>query len=119
MKKTMVIGASENPERYSYKAILMLKEYGHEVVALSKKPGKVDGIVFITDLLPVDNLDTVSLYLSPKNQTEYFDYILQQSPRRVIFNPGTENPTFAQLLHNNQIQVIDACTLVLLKTGQY
>jgi len=119
MKKTLVIGASENPERYSYKAIMMLKEYGHEVVALSKKPGKVDGIIFITDLAPIDNLDTVTLYLSPNNQTEYFDYILQLSPQRVIFNPGTENGIFAQLLHNNHILPVEACTLVMLRTGQY
>jgi uncharacterized protein len=119
MKKTLVIGASENPERYSYKAIMMLKKYGHEVVALSKKAGSIEGLRFIIQTEPIENIDTVSLYVGPKNQPEYFNYILQLSPKRVIFNPGTENSTFAQLLLENNIQALEACTLVLLSTGQY
>jgi uncharacterized protein len=119
MKKTLVIGASENPERYSYKAIQMLKEYGHEVVALSKKAGKIDETLFLTTKDEIPSIDTVSLYVGPKNQSEYYDYVIKLAPNRVIFNPGTENPEFEQMLHENNISPIEACTLVMLRTGQY
>jgi hypothetical protein len=119
MKKTLVIGASENPERYSFKAINALVQHGHEVVALGLRPGNVAGIQFETEKKPFGNIDTVTLYVGPKNQPEYYDYIIALKPRRVIFNPGTENPEFVEKLEAAGIYPEIACTLVLLATGQF
>ena len=117
--KTVVIGASNNPERYSYKAIKMLLYHGHEVVAVSNKKAEVLGLpIFNTDKIQ-DTVDTVSLYVGPANQKYYEQYILDTMPRRVIFNPGTENPEMEELLTKNGIEVEEACTLVLLSTGQF
>ncbi len=119
MKKTLVIGASENPERYSFKAINALVQHGHEVVALGLRPGNVAGISFETDKTPFENIDTVTLYVGPNNQPEYYDFIISLKPRRVIFNPGTENPQFIAKLEAAGIYPEIACTLVLLATGQF
>ena len=118
-KTTLVIGASENPERYSFKAVSLLQNYNVPVYALGNKEGKIGNVEIDTDKLPYRNIDTVSLYLSPKNQEEYKSYIISLQPKRVIFNPGTENPEFYQLLALNDIQAEVACTLVLLATNQY
>ena len=119
MKKTLVIGASLNPERYSFKAINALAQHGYEVVALGLRPGKVAGISFETEKQHFENVDTVTLYVGPKNQPEYYDYIISLKPRRVIFNPGTENPQFIEKLEAAGIYPEIACTLVLLATGQF
>jgi hypothetical protein len=119
MKKTLVIGASENPERYSFKAINALVQHGHEVVALGLRPGNVAGIPFETEKKPFDGIDTVTLYVGPQNQPDYYQYILSLKPQRVIFNPGTENPEFIGKLEAAGIYPEIACTLVLLRTGQY
>lgn len=119
MKKTLVIGASENPERYSYKAINALVKHGHEVVALGLRPGNVAGIEFETEKKPFDGIDTVTLYVGPKNQPEYYDFIIGLKPRRVIFNPGTENQELIEKLKATGISPEIACTLVLLGTGQF
>jgi uncharacterized protein len=118
-KHTLVIGASTNPERYSYKAINMLTEYGHEVSALSKKPGTVANVEFITEMNAIEGIDTITLYVGPKNQAEYYEYILSLSPKRVIFNPGTENDELIDLLEKNNIEAEIACTLVMLRSGQF
>lgn len=118
-KKTLIIGASENPERYAFKAIQKLRSNNHPVVAISKKAGKVADVEFDTDLTPYKDIDTVSLYIGPKHQPEYYDYIIQLSPNRVVFNPGTENEEFFQKLHDAGITYEAACTLVLLSTGVY
>ncbi|WP_177766164.1 CoA-binding protein [Flavobacterium sp. I3-2] len=118
-KKTLVIGASENVQRYSNMAIRKLKQFEHEVKAFGLRKGEVDGVVIDTDLLSYENIDMVTLYLSPKNQEAYYDYILGLKPKRVIFNPGTENPEFYETLKNNGIDFEEACTLVLLNTKQY
>ena len=115
----MVLGASANPERYSYLAISRLKNAGEEVVAIGNKPGEVSGVSIYTSPLKIEGLDTVTLYLSPVNQIGYYEYIIALKPKRVIFNPGTENPEFAKLLKQNGIDAEIACTLVLLSTGQY
>ena len=117
--KTLVIGASTNPERYSFKAINSLLNHKHSVVAIGQKLGEVFGVKIQTKQIPLKNIDTVTLYVNPKNQRDYYNYILQLQPERVIFNPGTENPEFYQLLKSNNIQVEVACTLVLLATNQY
>lgn len=118
-KITLVIGASENPERYSYKAIKMLRSHGHSVVAVAPRKGKVADIDFNLEI-PADlHPDTVTLYINPTIQKEYYDRILALKPRRVIFNPGTENGEFETLVRKNGIEPVEACTLVLLSTNQF
>lgn len=119
MKKTLVLGASTNPERYSFKAITMLREFEHPVEAIGLKKGEVAGVSFETELLPFEGVDTVTLYLNPKRQVDYYSYILSLKPQRVLFNPGTENEEFYTLLDAEGISHVEACTLVLLRTGQY
>ncbi len=117
--KTLVLGASDKPERYSYKAIEKLAAHQHEILALGFRPGEVLGYSIETEKHPWDGVDTVSLYLGPARQEAYYDYILSLKPRRVLFNPGTENPIFEALLTKNGIHAERACTLVLLATNQY
>lgn len=118
-KKTLVIGASDNPERYSYKAINMLQNHNHPVVAIGRKQTEVLGIAVEKEKVHFDNINTVTLYVNPKNQVEYYDYILSLNPKRVVFNPGTENPELYKKLSENNIEYEEACTLVLLSTKQY
>ncbi len=118
-KKTLVIGASENKERYSYLAINRLGKYGHEVVAIGQKAGEVFGIKFETEKIAFEGIDTVTLYINCNIQKHYYDYIISLHPKRIIFNPGTENDEFAALAKANGIRPHEACTLVLLSTGQY
>ncbi len=119
MKKTLVIGASTNPNRYSYLAIQRLVHAQEPVVALGLKNGNVEGVEIETEKLPFENVDTVTLYIGAKHQPEYYNYIVSLKPRRVIFNPGTENAEFYTILKDNNIEVEVACTLVLLSTNQY
>ena len=118
-KKTLVLGATTKPERYAFKAITMLVDKGHSVIAIGQNAGEVAGITIRTKSIPLKNIDTVSLYLNPTRQREYYNYIIETKPKRVIFNPGTENPEFYQLLESNAIKSEVACTLVLLTTNQY
>ena len=121
MKKTLIIGASNKPERYSYKAARMLKEYQHEIQLLGNRANVIfdEPIVKNWEDLNVMDIDTVTLYLSFKYQKEYYDKIIELNPNRVIFNPGTENLEFYEILNDYQISYVEACTLVLLRTGQY
>lgn len=118
-KKTLVIGASLNTARYSNIAIRRLAEAQQETVAIGLRAGAVSGITIDTELKQYNNIDTVTLYLNPKRQVQYYNYIIGLKPKRVIFNPGTENPEFYQLLKAHQINYEQACTLVLLSTHQY
>lgn len=118
-KKTLVLGASENPSRYSNIAINRLTGYDHPVVAIGRRKGNVAGIEFDTDTPEYENINTVTLYLNPTNQQPYYDYILSLKPKRVIFNPGTENEELMTLLRDNNIEPVIACTLVMLSTNQY
>ncbi|MGB1231843.1 MAG: CoA-binding protein [Winogradskyella sp.] len=118
-KKTLVIGASLKTERYANKAIHKLKNYGHNVVAIGLKPGEVNGVTIDTKLMPYKAIDTVTLYLNSTRQKAYYKYIIDLNPKRVIFNPGTENPAFYKLLQENKIKFEVACTLVLLATDEY
>jgi predicted CoA-binding protein len=118
-KKTLVLGASLKSERYSHKAITMLVEKGHSVIAIGPNRGEVAGIAIRTKNIPLANINTVTLYLNATRQKEYYNYILETKPKRVIFNPGTENQEFYQLLQQNKISIEIACTLVLLATNQY
>jgi len=118
--KTLVIGASDNPERYSYLAINRLRRFGHEVEAIGLRENRKVGDVTIQKGFPdLKEIDTVTLYLNPTNQIPYHDYLLKLHPRRVIFNPGTENDELENKLKENKIEVEEACTLVLLSTGQF
>lgn len=118
-KKTLVLGASLKPERYSNIAINKLRNHNHEVKAFGLREGKVNDVDIDTILIQYDDIDTVTLYLNPKRQEPYYDYIIGLNPKRVIFNPGTENPEFYNLLRQNNIEFEAACTLVLLGTNQY
>lgn len=117
--KTLVLGASSNPERYSFIAINRLLEHNHEVVAIGLRKESVFGIHFELGFPNLKDIHTVTLYLNPIRQKEYYDYIVNLKPKRVIFNPGTENPDFYDLLRKYDIDVDVACTLVLLATHQY
>ena len=118
-KKTVVLGASSNPSRYSYLAVGRLALHGHNTVAIGKKQGKINNIDIITGQPSEENVDTVTLYLNADNQKQYYDYILSLHPRRIIFNPGAENAELAEIAVQNDIKPIEACTLVLLSTNQY
>ncbi|HVU99230.1 MAG TPA: CoA-binding protein [Puia sp.] len=119
VKKTLILGASDNPGRYSYLAMNRLRGNGHPVVAIGRKPVAVGDVTIETEKKDFPGVDTVTLYLNPRGQKEYYDYILSLRPKRIIFNPGAENEEFARLAQANGIQPIEACTLVLLSTGQY
>ena len=118
-KKTLILGASTKPDRYAFKAVTMLVEKGHSVIAIGQNGGEVAGINIRTKNIPLANINTVTLYLNPTRQRDFYNYIIEAKPKRVIFNPGTENPEFYQLLELNKIKVEVACTLVLLATNQY
>ena len=118
-KKTVVLGASENPSRYSYLAVHRLRAHDHPVVAIGKKAGHVADVDISKEHLQEKDVDTVTLYLNPRNQVQYYDYILNLHPRRIIFNPGTENDELIQKARENNIKPVIACTLVMLSTGQY
>lgn len=118
-KKTLVLGASDNPERYSYLAINRLRQHGHPVAAIGRKKTTVADVPVDTAKNDIDQIDTVTLYLNPVHQKEYYNYILSLKPKRIIFNPGAENEELAQLAAAHHIQPVEACTLVLLSTGQF
>jgi uncharacterized protein len=117
-KKTLVVGASPKPDRYGYKAVERLTRYGHPVFAYGIHSGMI-GQVEISAEWPNDEFDTVTLYLNPQRQKEYYDKIIALKPKRVIFNPGTENNDFQQMLTMNAIDFEEACTLVLLTLDDY
>jgi uncharacterized protein len=116
---TLVLGASDKAERYAYKAITSLRLHGIDVFAFGLKNGKVSDVVFETTWNPNWQVDTVTLYINPMRQQAYYENIIALKPKRVIFNPGTENQEFQRLLKQNNIYFEEACTLVLLSIGQY
>jgi uncharacterized protein len=118
-KKTLVLGASANPSRYSYLAIDKLREKGHDVIAIGRHIGKVNDVQIINEEKPIDDLNTITLYLNANNQKPFYNYIFSQNPKRIIFNPGAENEELAAMAKEKGIVPQEACTLVLLSTGQY
>jgi predicted CoA-binding protein len=118
-KKTLVIGASTKPERYSNKAIQMLREYNHEVVALAKRAGQVDGVPIQTEFPADEDIHTVTMYLGAKRQPEYYEQLINLNPERVIFNPGAENSELKEKLESEGIETVENCTLVMLRTQQF
>ncbi len=117
--KTLVLGATDNPSRYAYRAVHSLKNHGHEVVPVGIRKGQVAGLDIRLDRPQEAGIDTVTLYVGPQNQPGWYDYILSLKPRRIIFNPGTENPELEQKAQAAGIQTEEACTLVMLSVGQY
>ncbi len=120
-KKTVVVGATPNQSRYAYLAANMLREYDHEVVPLGIKKGEVAGkeILDIRKKPAINGVDTITLYIGPRHQSEWYDYLLSLKPKRIIFNPGTENDEFERLVEANGIEALQACTLVLLRSHQF
>ncbi len=119
VKKTLVLGASLNPDRYSNIAIRRLVLSKIDVIAIGLKQGKINKIHIQNNLTLYQDIHTVTLYLNQKRQKEYYSYIISLNPKRVIFNPGTENSELYKLLEKESISYIEACTLVLLSTNQY
>lgn len=117
--KTLVLGASPKPDRYSFQAVNMLKKYGHPVIAVGAREAYIGDINIQTGLPLYYDIDTVTLYLGPQNQENFYSYIINLKPRRIIFNPGTYNQELIKLADEKGIEIIEACTLVLLSTGQY
>ncbi len=118
-KKTLVIGASTNPARYSNMAIKTLLKHGHEVIALAKREGQVESVKILTKFPENELIHTVTMYVGEQHQPEYYQPVLDLQPERVIFNPGTENYEFIELLESKGIETIEGCTLVMLGTGQF
>lgn len=117
--KTLILGATNNPARYAYLAAHRLVAAGHEIVNIGIKKGEVAGVPIQTVGKPLLDIHTVTLYIGPKLQEQYYDYLIKTKPKRIIFNPGTENEELANLARANGIVPVYACTLVLLSTGQY
>lgn len=118
-KKTLVFGASLNPDRYSNIAMHRLIAHGHEVEAFGLRAGDIKGVKIDTQLKPYNAIDTITMYMNYTRQEPFFDYLISLAPDRVIFNPGTENPDFFKRLREANIKFEMACTLVLLSTNQY
>ena len=121
MKKTVIIGATTNPARYAHLAAEMLTEHGHEIVPVGIRHGEVVGkpILDIRQKPGISGVDTVTLYIGPHRQPEWVDYILSLKPKRIIFNPGTENHGFERRAEASGIEIVEGCTLVMLSTGQF
>ena len=117
--KTLIMGASTNSERYAYKAANSLLNHGHEIELVGQEKGEIKGHEIHTDYPDLEGIDTVTMYVGVKNQPSLYEYILKQKPRRIIFNPGAENPEFEEMAEAKGIETEEACTLVLLATGQY
>lgn len=117
--KSLVIGASEKQSRYSYKAIHALLENNYDVIALGKQKGEVNGVKIRTEISEDEDIDTATLYINPEIQKLYYNFLIELQPRRVIFNPGTENPELQNLLNEVGIITLNACTLILLGADQY
>ena len=119
-KRTLVLGASPNPERYAFKATKMLSAHNHPVFPVGLRAGKIEGLAILTETPTLEDIDTVTLYVGQKNQPVYYDYILDViKPKRIIFNPGTENEELVKKAQKKGIETEEACTLVLLSIGNY
>lgn len=119
LKKTLILGATPNPQRYAFTAAQRLTENNHPLVLVGIKKGEVFGYTIQKEMPNNEEIDTVTLYLGPSHQAEYFDKLVTLNPKRVIFNPGTENTKLEEHLNKHKIETIQACTLVMLATGQY
>jgi uncharacterized protein len=121
LKKTVIIGATTDRSRYAYLAAQMLSQYRHEIVPIGIKKGEVFGteILNIFDRPVIPNVDTITMYIGPQRQPEWYEYLIGLKPKRMIFNPGTENDVLEKMAEENGIEVVEGCTLVMLRTNQY
>lgn len=121
MKKTMIVGATTNKGRYAYLAAEMLNDYEHDIVPIGIKKGEVFGeeILDIKEKPVIKDIDTITLYIGPQHQPEWYDYLISLKPKRIIFNPGTENREFEKKAEEYGIETLQACTLVMLRSNQY
>lgn len=119
MKKTLVIGATPDPSRYAYLAANKLVRYGHEIVNVGIKRGEVAGVPIEKPEAVHDDIDTITMYVGTRNQEPLYDYILDTKPKRIIFNPGTENPELESMARQRGIETVEGCTLVMLSTGEF
>ena len=119
MKKTLILGASTNSARYAYLVANKLVRKGHPIVNVGRKQGEVAGVPIEAAETIHNDIDSITVYVGPQNQGVYYDYILKTKPARLIFNPGAENPELAELAQSAGIEVVEACTLVMLNTGKY
>jgi uncharacterized protein len=119
MKKTVVIGANENPARYSNMCVRSLKRHHIDVIPVGLREGEIDGIKILKGHPPIEDVDTVTMYVGAKNQPPLYEYILSLKPKRIIFNPGAENPELERLAEKDGIEVVEGCTLVMLSIGDY
>ena len=121
MKRTVIVGATTDASRYAYLAARMLTEYEHEIIPIGIKKGEVFGkqILNIYDKPEIADVDTVTLYIGPQRQPEWYQYLLSLKPKRILFNPGTENPEFEKMAEDAGIEVVEGCTLVMLRSRQF
>jgi uncharacterized protein len=119
MKKTIVLGATPNSDRYAYQAVTLLTQKGHEAIPVGIRKGNIEGIPIQNGTPLIENVDTITLYINEKLQPNYYDYMLSLKPKRLIFNPGTENMELMQLAKANNIEIEIGCTLVMLRIGVY
>ena len=119
MRKVIVLGASPNPARYSYVAVKMLKKWGYDVIPIGIKNGEIEGVIINTDLPEVNDIHTVSIFLSKAKQKQYESYILSLQPARIIFNPGAENPNFQRRAKRKGIEIIKACTIEMISGRKF
>jgi hypothetical protein len=119
MKKTVVLGATPDPTRFAFKAAKMLLEYGYEMVPVGIKKGEISGIQILNNQPVLEEVDTVTLYVGPQNQIPLYDYIISLKPKRIIFNPGTENDELMDMAKEHNIESVIGCTLVMLSVGNY
>ncbi len=121
MKKTVIVGATTNSGRYAYLAAESLTSYKHEIVPIGIRKGDVFNkpILSIREKPAIQAVDTITLYIGPQHQPEWYEYLIGLRPKRIIFNPGTENTEFKKKAEAAGIQTFEACTLVMLRTGQY
>jgi uncharacterized protein len=117
--KTLILGATPNTDRYAYRAAISLQNKGHEIILVGIKQGQINGVTIQNGMPDVKDVHTVTLYIGTQNQASYYDYILSLKPKRVIFNPGTENAELIELLKPHNIEPVIACTLVMLSIGNY
>lgn len=119
-ERVVILGASDKPERYSHRAMKMLREHGHEIVLVHPRLAEIEGQPVLNDLADIRGaVDTVTMYVGPEASNAVAGELIALRPRRVIFNPGSENPALQARLVDAGVQVEEACTLVLLSTGQY
>ena len=121
MKKTVIIGATTDPSRYAYLAARMLTQYNNEILPIGIKKGDLFGtkILNIFDKPKVDDVHTITLYIGPQRQPEWYEYLMSLNPKRIIFNPGTENDVLIRMAEERGIEAVEGCTLVMLRSNQY